>query len=157
MPRPLGLMLLAVVIGMAGLGPPAAAEPAVGSTGEARRAPETRSEVQLSFAPLVKAAAPAVVNIYTRRVVESRASPLFDDPFFRRFFGDMMMPEGQRRRILNALGSGVVVDPEGLIGTTVHVVDGAAALTASRPDRRELETWDWPTAHPADPPPWRTH
>src|SRR3546814_19261494 len=101
MPRPRGLMLLAVVIGMSGLGPPAAAEPAVGSTGEARRAPETRSEVQLSFAPLVKAAAPAVVNIYTRRVVESRASPLFDDPFFRRFFGDMMMPEGTSRGIQN--------------------------------------------------------
>src|SRR3546814_9061537 len=83
----------------------------VGSTGEARRAPETRSEVQLSFAPLVKAAAPAVVNIYTRRVVESRASPLFDDPFFRRFFGDMMMPEGQRRRIQNALSPGVIVAP----------------------------------------------
>src|SRR3546814_8721801 len=124
MPRPLGLMLLAVVIGMAGLGPPAAAEPAVGSTGEARRAPETRSEVQLSFAPLVKAAAPAVVNIYTRRVVESRASPLFDDPFFRRFFGDMMMPEGQRRRIQHALGSGVIVDPEGMSVTNVHGVDG---------------------------------
>ena len=54
----------------------------------AKEAPSTQAQIQLSFAPLVKKVAPAVVNIYSRKVVRSRAvSPLFDDPFFRRFFG----------------------------------------------------------------------
>ena len=48
--------------------------------------PENGNEIALSFAPLVKSAAPAVVNIYTRRVVQRRTvSPLFNDPFFRRY------------------------------------------------------------------------
>ena len=55
----------------------------------AKLTPESKAQMQLSFAPLVKQAAPAVVNIYTRRVVEQvLRSPLFDDPFFRRFFGE---------------------------------------------------------------------
>lgn len=63
------LMLLAV----AGVAAP--------GTAQTSRIPETREEIALSFAPLVKAVAPAVVNIYTKRVVEARPrSPLFDDP-----------------------------------------------------------------------------
>ena len=53
-----------------------------------KRVPESRQEITLSFAPLVKKAAPAVVNIYTKRVVQSRQSPFLNDPFFRQFFGD---------------------------------------------------------------------
>ncbi len=54
-----------------------------------KRVPETQTEIKLSFAPLVRTAAPAVVNIFTRKTVTTRSfSPLFDDPFFRRFFGD---------------------------------------------------------------------
>ena len=54
-----------------------------------KRVPEARAEIQMSFAPLVKKSAPAVVNIFTRKIVSQRQfSPLFDDPFFRRFFGD---------------------------------------------------------------------
>ena len=53
-----------------------------------KRLPVSQSEMHLSFAPLVKKAAPAVVNIFTKKTVRSRSfSPLFDDPFFRRFFG----------------------------------------------------------------------
>ena len=57
------------------------------------RVPATLSEVQLSFAPLVRQAAPAVVNIYARRVVAQRQNPFGADPFFREFFRDF----GQRR------------------------------------------------------------
>ena len=53
-----------------------------------RVVPSSRSEVQLSYSPVVKSAAPAVVNIYTKKVVRSRRSALFDDPLFKRFFGD---------------------------------------------------------------------
>ena len=64
----------------------------------AKEAPSTQDQVRLSFAPLVKKVAPAVVNIYSRKVVRSRAaSPLFDDPFFRRFFGEDFPFGGTRR------------------------------------------------------------
>src|SRR3546814_6611998 len=54
-----------------------------------RQVPASRGEAMLSFAPVVKKAAPAVVNIFAKRKVEQRAVPsLLDDPFFRRFFGD---------------------------------------------------------------------
>ena len=48
--------------------------------------PSSKSEVTLSFAPLVKKSAPAVVNIYAQRVVEARISPFQNDPFFGNFF-----------------------------------------------------------------------
>ena len=71
--------------------------------------PESQAEISLGFVPVVRQTAPAVVSIYTRKVVERRASPFAGDPFFERFFGDMF-PGGQsRRRIENSLGSGVVV------------------------------------------------
>ena len=69
----------------------------VGLTGAAqaqqqdnRQVPASAAQVKLSFAPIVKQVAPAVVNVYaTRKVVERRSvSPFFNDPFFRRFFGD---------------------------------------------------------------------
>ena len=57
-------------------------------------------------------AAPAVVNIYAQRIVQQRISPLFDDPFFQRFFGpNLQLPN--RERVENSLGSGVILHPEG--------------------------------------------
>ena len=61
--------------------------------------------MQLSFAPLVKTTAPAVVNVYASQQVRMR-SPFADDPFFERFFGNQQMPP----RVQSALGSGVLVD-----------------------------------------------
>jgi len=96
--------------------------------------------MQLSFAPLVEAAAPAVVNIYSRRVVRSRAvSPLFNDPFFRRFFGDRFGLGLPRERVQNSLGSGVIVDAGGTIVTNHHVIAGADEITVVLADRREFE------------------
>ena len=104
--------------------------------------PASQAQVQLSFAPLVKRAAPAVVNIYTRRVVEQVVrSPLFDDPFFRRFFGERFgAGNGRRRRQQqNSLGSGVLVSADGMIVTNHHVIAGADEITVALSDRREFE------------------
>jgi len=95
----------------------------------------------LSFAPLVRQASPAVVNVFTRKAVRSRgpASPLFNDPFFRRFFGDSLGPIRPRERVENSLGSGVIVRPDGLIVTNFHVIEGADAIKVVLSDRREFE------------------
>ena len=106
----------------------------------AQEVPATRTQIQLSFAPLVKKVAPAVVNIYSRKVVRSRAvSPLFDDPFFRRFFGQDFPFGGTRERVQSSLGSGVIVDAKGLIVTSHHVIKGADEITVALADRREFE------------------
>lgn len=101
------------------------------------RAPVSRAEIQLSFAPLVQRAAPAVVNVYTRRV-ERVESPLLNDPIFRRFFGDQL--QGQpRERVAQSLGSGVIIDAEGVIVTNNHVIEGATEIVVALADRREFE------------------
>lgn len=99
--------------------------------------PGSSEAVTLSFAPLVKQAAPAVVNIFTRKAVTRQVSPLFDDPFFRRFFGDAL-PRQRRKRIENSLGSGVIVQSDGLIVTNFHVISGADEIKVVLADRREF-------------------
>lgn len=100
--------------------------------------PDTTEQIQLSFAPVVRVAAPAVVNIYSRRVVRAGPSPLLDDPFFRRFFGDDFSFGVPRQRVENSLGSGVIVAPEGIIVTNHHVVAGADEITVALADKREF-------------------
>lgn len=104
-----------------------------------RSVPASRAEIQASFAPLVKQVAPTVVNIYTRTVVQQQVrSPLFDDPFFRRFFGDQL-GGAPRERVQRSLGSGVIADPRGYVVTNNHVVSGAQEITVVLNDRREFE------------------
>lgn len=112
-----------------------AATPAMGQT---RVVPDNREQITLSYAPLVRQAAPAVVNIYATRIIRERAvSPLFNDPFFRRFFGGMPMgPMRERRQ--NSLGSGVIVRPDGLIVTNHHVIDAADQIKVVLNDGREF-------------------
>ncbi|WP_270375274.1 Do family serine endopeptidase [Marinicauda sp. Alg238-R41] len=100
---------------------------------EERAVPENRTEMQLSFAPIVREAAPAVVNVYSRRVVAQR-SPFAGDPFFERFFGSQ-----PQQRDVGSLGSGVIVDPSGVIVTNNHVVEGAQELRVVLADRREFD------------------
>src|SRR6516225_12463756 len=76
-----------------------------------RVVPASPAQLTLSYAPVVKRVAAAVVNVYAARTVANR-NPLFDDPMFRRFFGGPDGPQVQR-----SLGSGVIVDPSGLIVT----------------------------------------
>ena len=104
-----------------------------GAAGEERRVPSGLAEVQLSFAPIVRRVAPAVVNIYAARVVENR-NPFMNDPFFRQFFGAV-----PREQVQRSLGSGVIVDPSGLVVTNHHVIEGASAVKISLADKREFE------------------
>lgn len=106
-----------------------------------RKVPENRAQVQLSFAPLVEKAAPAVVNIYTQKIVANRqVTPLFNDPFFRRFFGDLGMRFNRpRREQQNSLGSGVIVKPDGVIVTNQHVIEGAEKIVVVLADKREFD------------------
>ena len=107
-----------------------------------RQVPQSRAEVQLSFAPLVEQVRPAVVNIYTKRIVTQRqVTPLFNDPFFRRFFGDLggMQMGKPRREQQNSLGSGVIVRPDGMIVTNQHVIEGADKIVVVLSDKREFE------------------
>jgi Do/DeqQ family serine protease len=107
---------------------------------QTRSIPTSHAEVQLSFAPLVKRVAPAVVNIFTRTIVqERRVSPLFNDPFFRQFFGDRLPGGGTREREESSLGSGVIVDASGIIVTNRHVIEGADEIRVVLNDRREFE------------------
>jgi Do/DeqQ family serine protease len=110
------------------LPPPAAAQPQ-------RALPQSQSQVMLSFAPVVDRAAPAVVNIYTKKTV--RQAPMMQDPFFRFFFGDRQMPG--RERVERSLGSGVIVRADGLIITNRHVVGEADEITVVLADRREFD------------------
>ena len=92
-----------------------------------------------SFAPVIKRASPAVVNIAVRGTVEAPRNPFFDDPGTRRFFG--LPPEGPpREREFRSAGSGVIVDAgNGYIVTNAHVVKNATEITITLVDDVELK------------------
>jgi Do/DeqQ family serine protease len=101
------------------------------------RPPVTRAEISLTFAPVVKKAAPAVVNVYALK--QAPRNPFFDDPFFRRFFGDPGGPGQPADRMQRSLGSGVIVDPAGIVVTNAHVIAGAEQIRIALADRREFD------------------
>ena len=113
----------------------------VPASAQQRAVPSTQAEVQLSFAPLVEKITPAVVNIYTQKIITSRQmTPLFDDPFFRQFFGNLAPRLGQQQRQQqNSLGSGVIVRGDGMIVTNLHVIEGADKVNVVLADRREFD------------------
>ncbi|HEY9234447.1 MAG TPA: trypsin-like peptidase domain-containing protein, partial [Phenylobacterium sp.] len=92
-----------------------------------RAAPSDAATVKSSFAPVVRRAAPAVVNISSKRLVRVRP-----DPFWEMF--GMGVP---RDRIQGSLGSGVIVRSDGIIVTNNHVVEGGQEITVALADRRE--------------------
>ena len=97
--------------------------------------PQSEIEIKLSFVPLVKQAAPAVVNIYAQRIIEERRSPFSRDPFFRDFFRNF----GQLQpRVQNSLGSGVILSADGYVVSNYHVVGGATDIRVVLHDGREI-------------------
>ncbi|HLP89605.1 MAG TPA: HhoA/HhoB/HtrA family serine endopeptidase [Nostocaceae cyanobacterium] len=79
----------------------------------------------------------AVVRIDTERTITRRVDPFFDDPVFRRFFGDV--PMGPSEQQVRGLGSGFIIDKSGLILTNAHVVDKADKVTVRLKDGRTFE------------------
>ena len=109
---------------------------AVPAFAQDRRAPNSAAELRLSYAPIVQRAQPAVVNVYAAKTVQN-INPLLDDPIFRRFFG---VPGNNRpEQMQRSLGSGVMVDPSGLVVTNNHVIEGADQVKISLADKREFE------------------
>lgn len=105
-----------------------------------KQVPSDQSQVQLSFAPLVKKAAPAVVNIYTSKKVKVRTSPLMNDPLFNQLFGRNSQLTGTvREKVVNSLGSGVIVSSDGLVMTNNHVIAGSDEIRVVLNDKREFD------------------
>jgi len=104
-----------------------------------RVVPHSQEAVQFSYAPIVKMAAPAVVNVYVRTRVQTFSSPFAGHPLFRRFFGDEFGPS--RERMQSSLGSGVIVSPDGVIVTNTHVVKarGETEIRVALSDQREFD------------------
>lgn len=108
-------------------------------------APETRTQMVFDqgFSPVIRSAAPAVVNISSSRVVrtpESGPEGTVDEDFLRKFFGDDFLRQFRvpRERRERSLGSGVIVNASGYIITNSHVVDGSTDVKVSLSDNREL-------------------
>src|SRR4029077_17895537 len=100
---------------------------------QGRQVPASAGQLELAFAPVVKRVAPCVCNVYAARVVTNN-NPFLADPFFRQFFGAV-----PREQVERSLGSGVIVDPGGLVVTNFHVIEGASQVKVSLADKREFE------------------
>ena len=97
--------------------------------------PQSKQEMTLSFAPVVKQVAPSVINIFTKRMVTRNVSPFANNPLFAQMFPNMGVPQ---QRLEGALGSGVIVDSDGLAVTSAHVIRGADEITIALADGREF-------------------
>lgn len=87
-----------------------------------------------SYADAVEKAAPAVVNVFTQKLVTERVHPLMEDPLFRHFFGDNQ--GNSRQRLESSLGSGVIISSEGYILTNNHVIEAADEIEVALRDGR---------------------
>jgi serine protease Do len=101
---------------------------------------ELLEKVNQAFARIAKSVTPSIVNIQTTQVIKVQQSPFFNDPFFRQFFGDMLGPYAiPREQREHALGSGVIVSPDGYVVTNNHVIAHATSIEVMLPDRRTFK------------------
>ncbi|MBW8309230.1 MAG: trypsin-like peptidase domain-containing protein [Candidatus Paracaedibacteraceae bacterium] len=101
------------------------------------KTPISREEITLSFAPIVKKVAPAVVSIYTAHITERPFRPLFGDDFFNNFPN---YPQGPMRKELSkSMGSGVIISKDGIVITCAHVVQNAKIIEIRLSDNRQLK------------------
>lgn len=89
----------------------------------------------VSYAGAVAKAQPAVVNIYTTKIVKQKLHPLFDDPFFKQFFRKGNRPK--RERMQSSLGSGVIIREDGYVVTNNHVIANSDEIVVALQDGRE--------------------
>jgi len=101
-----------------------------------QQAPQTTFHQQgpSSYADAVDLAAPAVANLYTTKMVNKNTHPLFEDPQFRRFFGDNLP---KQKRMESSLGSAVIMSSTGYLLTNNHVTAGADQIVVALKDGRE--------------------
>ena len=110
-----------------------------GAIADQRFVPRDKQEITMSFAPLVKRTAPAVVNVYAKTIEKQQAQGgPFDDPIFRQLFGLGNGYGPPRERVANSLGSGVIVDSTGIIITNNHVIKNGTDIRVALADKREF-------------------
>jgi Do/DeqQ family serine protease len=127
-PQRQSILLVCIAAVSLGVASCARSQPANLPQPDRRTVPTDAAALRLSFAPIVRRAAPAVVNVYSRRVVRTQV-----DPFWGMFMGGGIPQE----RVAQSLGSGSIVRPDGVILTNHHVIDGAQEIKVVTADRRE--------------------
>ena len=117
-------LAIAIALTLAACGQPDSSKAQDGVFADNRVAPGDATSMKASFAPVVREAAPAVVNISARGV---RADP----------FWSMFGVRGQAQQV-GSIGSGVIVRPDGVVVTNNHVIQGMQQIRVTLNDRREF-------------------
>ena len=110
----------------------------------------TAEKLSKDFITISKNVTPAIVAIYSTKIVKQKSNPheFMDDPYLKRFFGNPNNPNGNGKRSNpdddqgsreQGLGSGVIIDKQGIILTNNHVVEGADDINVTLPDKRRFK------------------
>lgn len=101
----------------------------------AQNLPAALNSGPISYSDAVSRAAPAVVNIYTTKIIQRRYQSMTGNPLYRHLFNNANTPE--QVRMQSTLGSGVIVDNQGHILTNHHIIEGADEILVLMSDGRE--------------------